>query len=182
MLRQDPDVVMVGEIRDSETSEIAVQASLTGHLVLSTLHTNTAIGAITRMYDMGVEPFLLSSSLVGVIAQRLVRVLCPDCKEPYLPNEKEREFLQINERDSHSMFRPIGCPKCNNLGYSGRRGIYEIIEIDSELRRMIHDRASEAEMVAHARKDSKSILDDGRDKILSGITSVEEVMRVTHEG
>jgi general secretion pathway protein E len=182
MLRQDPDVVMVGEIRDGETADIAVQASLTGHLVLSTLHTNTAIGAVTRMFDMGVEPFLLSSSLIGVVAQRLVRVLCPDCKEPYIPDQKEREFLAIDEQDSHSMFRPIGCAKCNSLGYSGRRGIYEIIQIDNDLRRMIHDRASEAEMVAQARTVSRGIIDDGRQKILSGITSVEEVMRVTHEG
>lgn len=181
MLRQDPDVVMVGEIRDGETADIAVQASLTGHLVLSTLHTNTAIGAVTRLYDMGIEPFLLSSSLIGVIAQRLVRLLCPHCKEPYLPNQKEREFLNLDEHDAHSMFKSVGCSKCNNLGYSGRRGIYEIIEVDNELRRMIHDQVSEAEMVGQARKSSISILEDGRQKILSGLTSVEEVMRVTHE-
>lgn len=182
MLRQDPDVVMVGEIRDTETADIAVQASLTGHLVLSTLHTNTAIGAVTRMYDMGVEPFLLSSSLVGVIAQRLVRVLCPDCKEPYLPDEKERQLLGIGEHDPHSMFRPVGCAKCNNLGYRGRRGIYEVIEINSELRRMIHDRVSEEEMIKQARLSSRSIMDDGVHKVLSGITTVEEILRVTQEG
>lgn len=181
MLRQDPDVVMVGEIRDTETADIAVQASLTGHLVLSTLHTNTAIGAVTRMYDMGVEPFLLSSSLVGVIAQRLVRTLCPDCKEPYLPDEKERAFLKLGEHDSHSMFKPVGCPACNHMGYRGRRGIYEVVAIDSELRRMIHDRVSEEEMTRQARKNSQSIIDDGIAKVLSGITTVEEVLRVTQE-
>ncbi len=182
MLRQDPDVVMVGEIRDAETADIAVQASLTGHLVLSTLHTNTAIGAVTRMYDMGVEPFLLSSSLVGVIAQRLVRVLCPDCKEPHLPDEKERQLLGLGEHDGHSMFRPVGCKKCNNTGFRGRRGIYEIVSIDNELRRMIHDKAGEEAMTRQARLSSKGILDDGKSKVLSGITTVEEILRVTHDG
>lgn len=181
MLRQDPDVVMVGEIRDGETADIAVQASLTGHLVLSTLHTNTAVGAVTRMYDMGVQPFLLSSSLVGVIAQRLVRVLCADCKEPHIPDERERELLQIDDGDSHMMFHPVGCSRCNNLGYRGREGIYEIVAIDGEMRRMIHDQASEEELTGQARKTSNSILDDGRRKVLAGITSVEEVMRVTQE-
>lgn len=181
MLRQDPDVVMVGEIRDKETADIAVQASLTGHLVLSTLHTNTAIGAVTRMYDMGVEAFLLSSSLVGVIAQRLIRVLCADCKEPYLPDEKEREFLKITDHDPHSMFRPVGCAKCNNQGYRGRRGIYEVIAIDSDLRRMIHDQVSEEEMTEQARTTSASILDDGIAKVLAGVTTVEEILRVTQE-
>lgn len=182
MLRQDPDVVMVGEIRDGETADIAVQASLTGHLVLSTLHTNTAIGAVTRMFDMGVEPFLLSSSLVGVVAQRLVRLLCADCKAPYLPDETERVMLNLQPRDSHSMFKPVGCKRCNNSGYRGRQGIYEIVAIDSELRRMIHDRASEDEMMAQARLNGRSILDDGIDKILTGMTTVAEVLRVTQEG
>ncbi len=182
MLRQDPDVVMVGEIRDGETADIAVQASLTGHLVLSTLHTNTAVGAVTRMFDMGVEPFLLSSSLVGVVAQRLVRVLCPDCKAPYLPDEKEQQLLNLKPHDTHSMFKPVGCKRCNHSGYRGRQGIYEIVPIDSELRRMIHDKASEDEMLIQARINGRSILDDGIDKILLGITTVEEVLRVTQEG
>lgn len=181
MLRQDPDVVMVGEIRDTETADIAVQASLTGHLVLSTLHTNTAVGAVTRMYDMGVEPFLLSSSLVGVIAQRLVRVLCGDCKAPHIPDARERELLNIDEDDGHTIYAPVGCSRCNNLGYRGRQGIYEIIAIDGELRRMIHDKVSEEEMTRQARLSSQSILDDGRKKVLEGMTSVEEVMRVTQE-
>ena len=159
-----------------------MQASLTGHLVLSTLHTNTAIGAVTRMFDMGVEPFLLSSSLVGVVAQRLVRVLCQECKEPYLPDQKEREFLRISEDDPHTMYHPVGCPKCNNLGYRGRRGIYEVISIDGELRRMIHDQVSEEEMTRQARENSASIMDDGIAKVLSGMTTVEEVLRVTQEG
>lgn len=181
MLRQDPDVVMVGEIRDGETADIAVQASLTGHLVLSTLHTNTAIGAVTRMFDMGVEPFLLSSSLVGVIAQRLIRVLCPDCKRPYQPDETERTLLGLGEHDGHSMFSSVGCKRCNNSGYRGRRGIYEIVAIDSELRRMIHDKASEDAMTVQARLKGRGILADGKDKVLSGITTVEEILRVTQE-
>jgi len=182
MLRQDPDVVMVGEIRDSETADIAVQASLTGHLVLSTLHTNTAIGAVTRMYDMGVEPFLLSSSLVGVIAQRLVRVLCPDCKEPYLPNEGERKLLGLGEHSSHSMFRPVGCKKCNHSGYRGRLGIYEVVAVDSSLRRMIHDQAGEEAMTQQARSNSQSMMEDGVAKVRVGLTTVEEILRVTQEG
>jgi general secretion pathway protein E len=182
MLRQDPDVVMVGEIRDSETADIAVQASLTGHLVLSTLHTNTAVGAVTRMFDMGVEPFLLSSSLVGVVAQRLIRVLCPDCKAPYLPDNTEREFLGLGEHVGHSMFKPVGCKRCNNTGYRGRRGIYEIVSIDSNLRRMIHDKVSEDIMIKEARLSGRSILDDGKEKVLDGITTVEEILRVTQEG
>jgi len=182
MLRQDPDVVMVGEIRDSETADIAVQASLTGHLVLSTLHTNTAVGAVTRMFDMGVEPFLLSSSLVGVVAQRLVRVLCPDCKAPYLPDDKEREFLGLGEHVGHSMFKPVGCKRCNNSGYRGRRGIYEIVPIDADIRRMIHDQVAEDIMVKQARLSGRSILDDGKEKVLEGITTVEEILRVTQEG
>ena len=182
MLRQDPDVVMVGEIRDSETADIAVQASLTGHLVLSTLHTNTAVGAVTRMFDMGVEPFLLSSSLVGVVAQRLVRVLCPDCKAPYLPDNSEREFLGLGEHVGHSMFKPVGCKRCNNSGYRGRRGIYEIVSVDSNIRRMIHDKVAEDVMIKEARLAGRSILDDGKEKVLEGITTVEEILRVTQEG
>jgi len=182
MLRQDPDVVMVGEIRDSETADIAVQASLTGHLVLSTLHTNTAVGAVTRMFDMGVEPFLLSSSLVGVVAQRLVRVLCPDCKAPYLPDNSEREFLGLGEHVGHSMFKPVGCKRCNNSGYRGRRGIYEIVSVDSNIRRMIHDKVAEDVIIKEARLAGRSILDDGKEKVLEGITTVEEILRVTQEG
>ena len=182
MLRQDPDVVMVGEIRDTETADIAVQASLTGHLVLSTLHTNTAVGAVTRMFDMGVESFLLSSSLVGVISQRLVRVLCPDCKAPHLPNENEVEFLGLSEKQNISMFKPVGCKRCNNSGYRGRQGIYEIISIDSSMRKMIHDQLAESELILEARKQGRSILENGKRKVLAGLTTVEEILRVTQEG
>lgn len=177
ILRQDPDVVMVGEIRDSETASIAVQASLTGHLVLSTLHTNTAIGAITRLQDMGVEPFLLSSSIEVVMAQRLVRVLCSDCKQPYSPTPAEQERFKIPA--DAKLFHPAGCDKCNHSGYRGRSAIYELIEIDDALRQLIHESAGEQVMLSHARKSSTSIDQDGRERVLSGQTSIEEVLRVT---
>ena len=179
ILRQDPDVVMVGEIRDIETAEIAVQASLTGHLVLSTLHTNTAIGAVTRLQDMGVEPFLLSSSLLGVMAQRLVRLLCTDCREEYQPNSVECELLELTDTTHPTLYRAKGCPSCNETGYRGRTGIYELIEIDATLREMIHDGASEQAMLAQARKNYQGIEADGRRRIITGETSLEEVLRVT---
>ena len=179
ILRQDPDVVMVGEIRDIETAEIAVQASLTGHLVLSTLHTNTAIGAVTRPQDMGVEPFLLSSSLLGVMAQRLVRLLCSDCREDYQPNSLECELLELTGPAHPTLYRAKGCPSCNETGYRGRTGIYELIEIDATLREMIHDGASEQAMLAQARENYQGIEADGRRRIIAGETSLEEVLRVT---
>lgn len=178
ILRQDPDVVMIGEIRDLETVEIAIQASLTGHLVLSTLHTNTAIGAVTRLQDMGVEPFLLSSSLLGVIAQRLVRVLCPHCKQAAEANAAECEALGISADNPPTIFHAKGCDKCNQLGYRGRQGIYEIIEIDEAMKGLIHDRAGEQIMDKHARLSSPSIREDGVRRVLEGTTTVEELLRV----
>jgi len=182
ILRQDPDVVMIGEIRDLETAEIAVQASLTGHLVLSTLHTNTAVGAVTRLRDMGVEPFLLSSSLVGVVAQRLVRVLCPECKKPVKATARDCAALGFEQSNAPTIFQPQGCESCNHLGYRGRIGIYEIIEIDDELRNMVHDGSSELQLETYARKKTPSIREDGIRRVLSGDTSIEEVLRVTREG
>jgi general secretion pathway protein E len=180
ILRQDPDVVMVGEIRDAETAEIAVQASLTGHLVLSTLHTNTAVGAITRLQDMGIEPFLLSSSVIAVMAQRLVRVLCSQCKMMHAASEAELLLLNMaGTKETVNLYRPTGCDHCNQTGYKGRTGIYEIIEIDDPLRLMIHERATEQQLLAHARKSTAGILDDGRRRVLAGETSIEEVLRVT---
>ena len=180
ILRQDPDVVMVGEIRDTETADIAVQASLTGHLVLSTLHTNTAVGAITRLQDMGVEPFLLSSSVIALMAQRLIRLLCPDCKESYDASESELSLLQIESpNEPVKLFKAVGCSNCNHGGYRGRTGIYELIALDDHMRLMIHEGAGEQELTAHARKTSGSIVDDGRRRILAGETTVEEVLRVT---
>lgn len=181
ILRQDPDVVMVGEIRDLETAEIAVQASLTGHLVLSTLHTNSAVGAVTRLHDMGIEPFLLSSSLLGVLAQRLVRVLCPDCREPRPADASECQLLGADSRKPPIIYHARGCATCNQLGYRGRTGIYEVIAVDEELRRLIHSNVSEQELESHARKSSPSIRADGMRKVLEGATTLEEVLRVTRE-
>lgn len=181
ILRQDPDVVMVGEIRDLETAQIAVQASLTGHLVLSTLHTNTAVGAVTRMQDMGVEPFLLSSSILGVLAQRLVRRLCPECKRPEIANEKECELMGFDAANPPTIYHPVGCEACSYRGYHGRQGIYELLIVDEPMRTMIHNNTSEQEMERHARKFTPSIRTDGRDRVLQGITTVEEVLRVTRE-
>jgi len=177
ILRQDPDVVLVGEIRDLETAEISVQASLTGHLVLSTLHTNTAIGAVTRLVDMGVEPFLIASSMIGVLAQRLVRRLCPDCKETYQPQETEMQLLGIKPKEK--LFKPKGCVACDQIGYRGRLGIYELVEVDEGLRRLIHDQASEDQLTAHARKTSRSLMENGFVRVRSGETTVDEVFRVT---
>lgn len=181
ILRQDPDVVMVGEIRDKETAEIAVQASLTGHLVLSTLHTNSAIGAITRLVDMGIEPFLLSSSLLGVLAQRLVRVLCPHCKEAYQADEAECNLLGVPLAQAPTLYHARGCVECHQQGYRGRTGIYELVVFDDHLRTLIHNAASEQDMTRHARTLGPSIREDGRRKVLEGATTVEEVLRVTRE-
>jgi len=178
ILRQDPDVVMIGEIRDLETVEIAIQASLTGHLVLSTLHTNTAVGAITRLQDMGVEPFLLSSSMVGVIAQRLVRVLCDDCKTAAPADTSECELLGVDAANPPIIYHAKGCDKCNQLGYRGRQGIYEIIEVDESMKTLIHDRAGEQELDAYARRSGPSIRQDGIRKVLDGSTTIEELLRV----
>jgi len=177
ILRQDPDVVMVGEIRDLETAEIAVQASLTGHLVLSTLHTNTAVGAVTRLRDMGVEPFLLSSSLIGVIAQRLVRVLDPETRQAYTASEYECGLLGVDPSQPPTLYRATEDE--TNHGYHGRKGIYELVTIDDEMRRMIHDGVGEHELEAHARKFSPSIRQEGLAKVREGITTLEEVLRVT---
>jgi len=182
ILRQDPDIVMVGEIRDIETAEIAVQASLTGHLVLSTLHTNTAVGAVTRLRDMGIEPFLLSSSLVGLVAQRLVRLLCTSCKKPHVPTDLELKTLGIQRDQAGNVAQSHGCSECNHTGYVGRSGIYEVIQIDDTLRGMIHDGGSEQDMEAHARSRTPGIFDDGMRLVLDGQTSLEEVLRVVREG
>ncbi len=175
ILRQDPDVVMVGEIRDLETAAIAVQASLTGHLVLSTLHTNTAVGAVTRLRDMGVEPFLLSSSLIGVLAQRLVRVLDPDRRQPYEAGEPECRMLGTDPARPPTLYRTGPDPNA----YSGRTGIYELIAVDRRLRTMIHNGDSEQALEQYARERGPSIRQDGMRKVLAGTTTLEEVLRVT---
>ena len=179
ILRQDPDVVMVGEIRDLETAQIAVQASLTGHLVLSTLHTNTAAGALTRLRDMGIEPFLLSSSLIGVVAQRLVRVLSPETRHSFVASDYERRLLGLRpDQPSPTLYRPSGQAA---TGYRGRTGIYELLVVDDAMRTMIHDGASEQDLERRARMVTPSIRDDGLGKVLRGETTIEEVLRVTRE-
>ncbi len=181
ILRQDPDVVMIGEIRDLETAEIAVQASLTGHLVFSTLHTNTAVGVVTRLRDMGVEPYLLSSSLLGVVAQRLVRLLCNECKQAYPADETECKMLKVNPKTPPTLYHPQGCPVCNQSGYTGRNGIYELVGFDETLRTMVHNDNSEQALEKYARSQSPSIRADGIRLILEGKTTLEEVLRVTRE-
>ena len=166
ILRQDPDVIMIGEIRDFETAQIAIQASLTGHLVLATLHTNDAPSAVTRLTDMGIEPFLLSSSLLGVLAQRLVRKLCPACKR---------------EGDD-GRWHPVGCEACGHSGYKGRTGVYELMVVDDAVRALIHSRASESELIAAARAGGlRSMREDGERLVATGVTSLEELLRVTRD-
>jgi general secretion pathway protein E len=179
ILRQDPDIVMVGEIRDLETAEIAVQASLTGHLVMSTLHTNTAVGAVTRLRDMGVEPFLLSSSLIGVLAQRLVRVLDPATRIPYTATEYECDLLGADLANPPTLYRAADPQSSEGNGYQGRTGIYELVAVDDDMRRMIHDGAGEHELEAYARTLGPGIRHEGLQKVLEGVTSLEEVLRVT---
>lgn len=182
MLRQDPDVVMVGEIRDLETAEIAVQASLTGHLVLSTLHTNTAVGAVTRLKDMGIEPFLLSSSLIGVIAQRLVRTLCKHCHTWREADSYEQQlFKQVELTSPLKVPVAQGCEQCNQLGFTGRTAIYEVVPVDDAMRRLIHGNAAEHELEEYARTYAPSIRHDGLLKVLQGKTTLEEVLRATQE-
>ena len=185
ILRQDPDVLLIGEIRDLETAEIAVQASLTGHLVFSTLHTNDAPGAITRLRDMGVEGFLVSSSLLGVLAQRLVRVLCPHCKDsiplsPSLAREMAREGLEEEPLADRRIYRAVGCPHCSHTGYRGRTGIFELLLLDDDIRRLILKDGDAGKIREAAKtKGMKTLRASGFRKVLAGITSVEEVLRVT---
>ncbi|ODP99599.1 type II secretion system protein GspE [Salinivibrio sp. SS3] len=185
MLRQDPDVVMVGEIRDLETAQIAVQASLTGHLVMSTLHTNTAIGAVTRLRDMGIEPFLLSSSLLGVLAQRLVRTLCEHCRVPYQADDTQQQlFVDVglaDQGDPITLYKPSGCEHCHQKGYRGRTGIHELLTVDEKVQALIHHDAGEHAIEEAVRAQSPSIRYDGLAKVLNGETTLEEVMRVTKE-
>jgi len=176
ILRQDPDVIMVGEIRDRETADISVQAALTGHLVFSTLHTNNASGTISRFLDMGVEPFLISSSLIGILAQRLVRVVCSKCKEQYTPIEK------LEGLDKNVFYRGAGCKACNDTGYYGRIGIFELMIIDDKIKKLIVTKASSEEIEKAARENGmRTLREDGLLKIKNGITTQEEVLRVTSE-
>ena len=182
ILRQDPDVVMVGEIRDLETAEMAVQASLTGHLVLSTLHTNSALGALTRLRDMGVETFLVASTLIGVVAQRLIRTLCPHCKRAAPLSDMERSQLGIDDAAPAPIIHHAeGCEQCNERGYIGRTGIYEVVAINEELRDGLHKQLTESELDRIARRKFPSMRQDGWRRVLAGETTISEVLRVTSE-
>jgi len=183
VLRQDPDVILVGEIRDGETAEIAIQAALTGHLVFSTLHTNDAAGAVTRLIDMKIEPFLISSSVMAILAQRLVRVLCTQCREVYTMTPLEMNELEIAPAgEGRTAYRAKGCPVCFQTGYLGRTAIYELLEIDDEMRQLIMKNADAATIKALAvKKGMTTLRQDGAEKVLKGITSVDEVVRVTQK-
>jgi general secretion pathway protein E len=184
-LRQDPDVVLVGEIRDLETAEIAVQAALTGHLVLSTVHTNDAASTYTRMIDMGVEPFLLSSSIAGILAQRLIRVLCKDCRQPHIPTDLELEQLGLDRNDPRvkagTFFRAKGCPQCSMSGYAGRSGLHELLIPSEEIKRLVVSRADAGAIKrAAVAQGMATLLMDGAEKCLTGFTTIEEVMRIAN--
>ena len=181
ILRQDPDIVMVGEIRDVETAQIAVQASLTGHLVLSTIHTNSAAAAVTRLRDMGVEPFLLSSTLTAVLAQRLVRKLCNHCKQPHTPEPYELEQMGLPLNSQGQFYRAVGCPHCSGSGYAGRLGIYELIVMDPTLRGMVHDDAKETDIETHAFANTPTLLQSGAEHVFNGLTTCDEVLRVVRQ-
>ena len=182
IVRQDPDVILIGEIRDKETAEIAIQSSLTGHLVFSTLHTNDAAGTVTRLIDMEIEPFLVSSSVIVVIAQRLVRMLCPDCKESYIPDDESLATIGIEERilENHKIYRSKGCPSCMNTGYRGRTAIFEMMIFNDDLKKLIL-KTSDANQIREAaiKSGMSTLMQDGTRKVLEGITSIEEVYRVT---
>lgn len=181
-LRQDPDVIMVGEIRDRETAEIAIQASLTGHLVLSTVHTNDAAGAATRLVEMKIEPFLVSSSLIGVLAQRLVRTICPHCKVEYKPTTDELKELGLDPNRVRRLWRGEGCPQCKNTGYKGRMGIYELLLVDDEIRQLILQNVDAGTIKNKARERGMiDLRQDGALKVMTGQTTIEEVSRVTQE-
>lgn len=185
MLRQDPDIIMVGEIRDHETALIAMEAALTGHLVLSTLHTNDAPGAITRLIDMGIEPFLIASAVIGVLAQRLLRTICPKCKESYTPpaDAIKRLGMKLDPNSKITFYRGRGCPNCKNCGYKGRIGIYELMPITDQIRDLILARASAyAIKEAAIEQGMKTLRDDAMEKILLGHTTLEESLRVIYTG
>jgi len=183
ILRQDPDIIMIGEMRDSETAHIAVQSALTGHLVFSTLHTNDALSSLTRLMDMGIAPFLISSSVIGVMAQRLVRKICPKCIEEYKPEPDVLENLKVNfelpDPGSFKLYRGKGCDYCKNTGYRGRTAIFEVIRINDEIRSMIMKNSSSNEIKGVAVKNGmRTLLDSGVEKALQGITTIDEVLRV----
>jgi type IV pilus assembly protein PilB len=181
ILRQDPDIIMVGEIRDEETARVAVQAALTGHLVLATLHTNDAPGTVARLLDMGLESYLLASALHGVVAQRLARGICPSCATKYFPAEQELRDAELPDQAGRPFRKGAGCQQCHDTGFRGRFGIYEVMEVSPELRRLIHEGAPTHELRARLRAQGVGTLrEEGVRLALAGKTSLEEVLRVTH--
>lgn len=182
ILRQDPDIIMIGEIRDHETASIAVQASITGHLVVSTLHTNSSASTITRLEDMGLEPYLIADSIVGVIAQRLVRRLCPACKKPRMATEEEKELMGLKQDEEVQIYEPCGCIQCDQMGYKGRIGVYEIMEMTPELKRIISKNGDADEIRDQALKDGMHTLRmSATEYVLNGITSFSEMMKVSFD-
>jgi len=182
ILRQDPDIIMIGEIRDHETASIAVQASITGHLVVSTLHTNSSASTITRLEDMGLEPYLIADSIVGVIAQRLVRRLCPACKKPRMATEEEKELMGLKQNEEVQIYEPCGCIQCDQMGYKGRIGVYEIMEMTPELKRIISKNGDADEIRDQALKDGMHTLRmSATEYVLNGITSFSEMMKVSFD-
>jgi len=182
-LRHDPDVIMVGEIRDQDTAQVAIQAALTGHTVFSTLHTNDAPGAVTRLLDMGVEPFLITSTVTGVLAQRLVRVLCPACRAPYAPSAEELAALQWPSGEPPpTLMKAVGCAECQGLGFRGRTGLYELLIMHERLHPVVLERRSVDALRAAARAAGMTTLrDDGIAKVLAGLTTVGEMLRETQD-
>lgn len=182
ILRQDPDIIMIGEIRDGETASIAVQASITGHLVVSTLHTNNAVGTLNRMADMGVERYLIADSVVGVIAQRLVRKLCPHCRKKRPATEEEKRLLRVNPEQETEVYEPAGCELCNHTGYFGRIGVFEIMEVNDEIRKLIAESGTSEELEAAAQRSGmRTLRENGIQYVLQGITSVEEMLKASYE-
>ncbi len=180
ILRQDPNIIMIGEIRDIETAQIAVRASLTGHLVLSTIHTNDSIGSVTRLVDMGIDPFLVASSLIGVVAQRLVRKTCRECGEWKEATEREKKLFKEVGMNIEKVFVPKGCPSCNHKGYTGRIAIFEILEINEEIKAIINNEGSELDIKKAAfQNNTRFLIQDGFEKVIQGITTTEEILRVT---
>ena len=178
ILRQDPDIIGVGEIRDSETATIAARAAITGHLVLSTLHTNDSISAVHRLMDIGVEPYMISSALKGVISQRLIRKVCPNCKTSYTPTDEEIKLLGISQTGDVKIYRGEGCPECHHSGYSGRQAVFEILTLSKKMRHMISEGTTEEEIAAEAAAGGfKSMKDSCRELVLSGVTTTEEALK-----
>jgi general secretion pathway protein E len=184
IVRQDPDVILVGEVRDLETAEIAIQSALTGHLVFSTLHTNDSASAVTRLIDMGIEPFMVTSSVLAILAQRLVRIICPDCKKAYIPDEESLQNVGLTPEmiQDHELYRGSGCPSCLHTGYTGRSGIFELMHLDDSVKTLIL-KTSDANAIKEkaVKKGMITLRQDGAKKVLNGVTTIEEVFRVTQQ-